>query len=171
MCCSRSKRQHWRARTVDAAGAASGWVGYGLNSEDSADFVISVDDNLNAPDPPSTLTQLRRGGADPIAVGETVAESALVFQALVNDPERNTVRIQIEYKPVGVAFDGTVTVESPTPIELTPDGFEATYVADETQRYRMGYCQSQRGEPWLGDYFPGVSITLPFAFSVPEPKR
>ena len=33
---------HWRARTIDATGAMSDWVGFGGNSDSAADFIIDI---------------------------------------------------------------------------------------------------------------------------------
>ena len=33
---------HWRARTIDSTGATSGWVSFGSNADDAADFVVEA---------------------------------------------------------------------------------------------------------------------------------
>ena len=47
----------------------------------------------------------------------TTAESAVVFQALVTEKDLDPVQLQIEWKPIGTPFDGTVNLESPVLVE------------------------------------------------------
>ena len=45
---------------------------------------------------------------------------------------------------------------------VCPEGAEAAYFTDEDAAYQVGYCVSPRSDPWLGDYFPGVSVAQNF---------
>ncbi len=97
----------WQARTVDRTGRASAWAPFGGGG---ADFRVSVP---QPPLAPANLAQLKSDGVTPIPVDGTTDQSAVLFQALVADPDSgDVVRLEVEVKPVGTAFVDTATVAS-----------------------------------------------------------
>ena len=59
-----------------------------------------------------------------------------------------------------------------------PDGFEATYVADETEQYQMGYCQANRALVHVnGTFGKGTvgadldALELPFVVAYPASEE
>ncbi len=96
---------HWQARTVDSKGTTSSWTSYGSGT---ADFIVAVPVN-NAPDLPPYLLQHRANGITVLAVGSTTTQSTIAFHTFVADPDGDAVRFEVELKPVGIAFDGTLT--------------------------------------------------------------
>lgn len=99
---------HWQARTVDSKGTASPWIPYGANLEIDADFVVGVPAN-NPPDDPPFVLQHQANGATALAAGDTTTQSVVTFDALAADTDGDPVRLEVELKPTGVAFDGTVS--------------------------------------------------------------
>ena len=94
---------HWRARTVDVNGAQSNWVNFG---------VITVDFRVNTPpDAPSATTQtdsLNNLIASPSGITNdtTVKLGATLSDP---DPQLDTVKLNLEVRPVGTAFTDSVT--------------------------------------------------------------
>ena len=108
---------HWRARAVDTSGRASAWVSFGGNAETAADFSVAdappPPDTPDPPHAPASLAQLRSDGSTTIPVGGSTDETTVVLRAKVSDPDTaNRLRLQVEVKPVGIAFSGTVTAQS-----------------------------------------------------------
>jgi predicted outer membrane repeat protein len=93
----------WRARTMDARGATSNWVNYYGTSD--TDFVIQY---TNYPPPaPSDLQQYSSGALVP--KGGTITSGTIEVEAYVSDPDNNDVKLELEVKPNGTAFDGLNT--------------------------------------------------------------
>jgi hypothetical protein len=98
---------HWRARAEDSVGRTSAWASYGTNAETAADFVV-VSDTL--PGAPAGRSQRQANGTTPIPLGGTATAGTVVFHGTVSDPDPGqTVRLQVEVKPLGTAFTGTVS--------------------------------------------------------------
>ncbi len=99
---------HWRARALDANGVAStNWVSYPTptaNSESVADFYVNDDPNT-----PTSLAQFQSDGSTSISTGGAATSTTVVLKATVSDPDSNQVKLEVEVKPVGTAFDGTST--------------------------------------------------------------
>jgi alpha-tubulin suppressor-like RCC1 family protein len=99
---------HWRLRAVDNKGGASAWVSYATNAEDAADFIVDT-----APALPTGRAQRQANGTTPIPLGGTATATTVVFRGTVSDPDPGqTVKLQVEVKPVGTAFTGTVSCQS-----------------------------------------------------------
>ncbi|KPJ91371.1 MAG: hypothetical protein AMS18_08840, partial [Gemmatimonas sp. SG8_17] len=95
----------WLARAVDQTGRASGWASFGANPNDAADFRVTVP---NPPNRPSDMAQYRSDGATVIPVGQATPERTVVFDGIVTDPDYpDRLRLEVEVRPVGVAFNGT----------------------------------------------------------------
>jgi photosystem II stability/assembly factor-like uncharacterized protein len=102
---------HWRTRTVDSLGTASNWISFATNPETAEDFVVNT-----PPAFPVSRGQRQADGTTPIPLGGTALTSTVRFQGTVSDPDPGQqVRLQVEVKPVGTAFIGTVSCES-TPV-------------------------------------------------------
>jgi hypothetical protein len=66
-----------------------------------------------APNGPATLGQFKSSGTTTIATGGATDETSVVLKASVSDPDAgNTVKLQVEVRPVGTAFSNTATAES-----------------------------------------------------------
>lgn len=104
---------HWQARTKDQTGLVSStWTKFGGNAESATDFRIQL---ASAPLQPAALAQFQSDGTTPIPVGGDVTQSPSVWlQGQVSDPDvGQTVRLEVEVRPVGTAFLGTPTATSP----------------------------------------------------------
>jgi hypothetical protein len=104
----RGRSYHWRTRTVDSLGAVSAWASYATNAETAADFVVN-----RVPAVPTARGQRQADGITPIPLGGTVSSATAVFLGTVSDPNTGqTIRLQVEVKPVGTAFTGAVSCQS-----------------------------------------------------------
>jgi photosystem II stability/assembly factor-like uncharacterized protein len=101
-------RYHWRVRAKDSLNAVSAWASYATNAESAADFIVST-----APAVPTSRGQLQANGTTAIPLGGKATSTTVVFRGTVSDPDPGqTVRLQVEVKPVGTAFTGTVSCQS-----------------------------------------------------------
>jgi hypothetical protein len=65
------------------------------------------------PSAPADLAQFKSNGATTIATGGATNEATVVLKGTVTDPDAgNTVKLQVEVRPVGTAFSNTSTAES-----------------------------------------------------------
>jgi hypothetical protein len=100
----------WRSRAKDSQGKTSAWASYGGNAEDAADFTVNTN---QAPGVPTGLAQRQANGTTAIPVGGRATSATVVLRGTVSDPNAGqTVRFQVEVKPIGTAFTGTVSCES-----------------------------------------------------------
>lgn len=98
---------HWRARTRDQADSVSAWVSFGGNADGATDFRVAVPQDPNAP---TLLGQFKIDGTTLIATGAITDQTTVVFKATLSDPDAGaSLRLEIERKQVGMAFDGTGT--------------------------------------------------------------
>jgi hypothetical protein len=105
---------HWRLRAVDNQGGASAWASYATNAEDAEDFIVDA-----APAVPTSRFQRQADGITPIGLGGWATSRTVAFLGTVSDPDAGqSVRLQVEVKPVGTAFTGTVSCQS----ALVPSG-------------------------------------------------
>ena len=68
--------------------------------------------SLTAPRPPvapDTLTQISSDGLTIVPAGGTVTQDTIGLGARVADPDSDSVRVQIEVRPLGTAFTGAAT--------------------------------------------------------------
>jgi NADH:ubiquinone oxidoreductase subunit len=98
----------WQARTVDSKGTPSAWVPFGGNAESDADVIVAVPVNT-APDAPPFVLQHQVNGTTMLPTGAATTQSAITFDALGTDADSDPVRLEVELKPVGVAFDGQLS--------------------------------------------------------------
>jgi len=70
------------------------------------------------PDLPTGIGQfLDSGGASPITQGTFAAQSTVYIRGTVADPvDGDTVTLEVEFKPLTVGFDGTVSCSSSSPV-------------------------------------------------------
>ncbi len=101
---------HWQAWTADSVGGASSKVAFSSGS--TPDFIVSTVGNT-APAGTASLGQFKLNGSTALALGATTLENGVVLkgQALDGDAGQS-VKLQVEVKPVGTAFDGVPTAES-----------------------------------------------------------
>jgi hypothetical protein len=109
---------HWRLRAADSRGGFSNWVSFATNGEDAADFSVNT-----KPAVPTSRSQRQGNGTTPIPLGGAATSDTVVLRATVTDTDAvQTVRLQVEVKPVGTAFDGAVSCQS----ALVPSGTAAS---------------------------------------------
>jgi hypothetical protein len=100
---------HWRARTADGSGAASGWISFGGNPDGETDFTVDTSTNL-VPADPVNLSQHDTESGAPEAVGFLDDDQTLFFKATLSDPNPlQTVNLEVEVQPVATAFTGNPT--------------------------------------------------------------
>ncbi|UCG87392.1 MAG: Ig-like domain-containing protein [Gemmatimonadota bacterium] len=100
----------WLARAIDQTGRVSDWASFGANPNDSADFRVAVPDS---PNPPQGLEQYRGDGATVIPLGQATPDRTVVFDGIVSDPDlTDRLRLEVEVRPVGVAFTGAAVGSS-----------------------------------------------------------
>jgi hypothetical protein len=100
---------HWRARTADGSGAASGWLSFGGNPDGEIDFTVNTSTNI-VPADPANLSQHDTESGAPEAVGFLDDDQTLFFKATVSDPNTlQTVTLEVEVQPVATAFTGNPT--------------------------------------------------------------
>jgi hypothetical protein len=88
----------------------SAWASYATNAETEADFVVTAN---ATPAVPISRAQLRANGTTGIPLGGASGGTTVVFRGTVSDPNAvQPVRLQVEVKPVGTAFTGTMTCQS-----------------------------------------------------------
>jgi hypothetical protein len=121
-------KYHWQARAVDEAGNKSVWITFGANPETDADFIIDT-----TPPGLASLQQLDTDTGPVIADDGWDNDLTVWFKATVSD-NLGQIKLQVEVKSVGVAFDGTISVES----SLTDSGTSAlvSYIAPGEGSYK-----------------------------------
>ncbi len=101
---------HWQFAVQDANGATSAWTSFGGNTEADSDFRASATGNL-PPDVPTAPIQSTSGGSV-AATGASVTDGTIVFKGTLIDINGNCLRLQIELRPLSMAFSGTPNGES-----------------------------------------------------------
>ncbi|MBI4422035.1 MAG: Ig-like domain-containing protein, partial [Gemmatimonadetes bacterium] len=140
---------HWRARAIDQTGRPGPWAAYGGNAEDEADFTVRIQQE---PHPPSGLGQFRIDGVTAIAVGGTTDERTVVFRGTVSDPNSgDPLRLEVEVKPVGTAFDNTPTASSPEVANGLPASAAVSGLNDNTSYRWQARAADRAGNrsPWV----------------------
>lgn len=100
---------HWQARAVDNLGGASAWVSFGGNGDpNGVDFTVDINDLPIA----SGLGQFKTDDSV-IPVGGQTTETSVKFKATLTDADAGqTIKLQVEVKALGTAFDGNGLIES-----------------------------------------------------------
>lgn len=124
---------HWQARALDDSGTPSAWVAFGTADPEEADFSIRSNDGPAA----STASQADADSGAGIGAGGQVNGTAGVrLQAVVDDPDGDRVRIEVEVRPAGSAFTGLPTAAG----ALVDDGGTAWVVVElPAGRYEWHY--------------------------------
>jgi hypothetical protein len=103
------------ANTDQATGtpvtSTNSW-GAGKVNADGALAATATPPANTAPNPPAAVDQLD-GASSVVAVGATVVAGTVRIRATPTDPDLHYVKLQVEVKPVGTAFDGTGLVDAP----------------------------------------------------------
>jgi len=85
----------------------SNWIQCGSNPPAAGDFTVNA-----APGTPTALGQFQSDGTTAISTGGTTTESTVVFKGTVSDVNGDTVKMQLELRPVGTAFTNSFTHQS-----------------------------------------------------------
>jgi hypothetical protein len=91
---------YWKVRHQDNHGS---WSSYSSETYFTTEGLSNT-----APNSPSTLTQ-KKTDETTLAVGDWTNETSVVFSAAVSDPDSDQVRLCVETKPLGTAFDNSDT--------------------------------------------------------------
>jgi hypothetical protein len=123
---------HWQARAIDEDGTFSGWVSFAPNDDGSPPVTpADVDYRVQVRDPPLEPADLEQLDTELVSLGtgDMTDQSTVVFRATVtdSDPPDATLRLEVEVKPVTVAFNGLGTdssaaVDNGTTAQVTRDG-------------------------------------------------
>ena len=90
-------------RLMDNGGTAN----LGVDTSAQQTFTITVNGVNDAPNLPTSLQQYKADGTTSIATGGTTYETTVVFTATVSDVDSNSIKLQVEVKPIGTTFDET----------------------------------------------------------------
>ena len=160
-----AKDYHWQARAIDQTGDTSAWISYPItppNSESARDFRIQL---LHVPDAPTALAQYQSDASTLIPVGGDASQTNVVFKGIVSDPDvGQTVRLDVEYKPVGTGFTDQPTVSS----TFVTSGSQAT-VGSLTLSANTDYHWQARAVDNVGR--PGGWVSYPTPSPNPETDR
>ncbi|HXL07743.1 MAG TPA: Ig-like domain-containing protein, partial [Gemmatimonadales bacterium] len=140
---------HWQARTVDQTERASAWTAFGGNPETDGDFVTTIP---QPPAPPTDTAQFQSDGATAIPVGGTASGRSVIFKATVTDPNPgDQLRLEVEVKPVGTAFNGVVTGTGPTVANGTVATAAVAGLSDNTAYHWRSRAvdQTSRASAWV----------------------
>jgi hypothetical protein len=141
---------HWRARALDRWDRQGPWVSFGGNPEAAPDFAVDL--APEDPDAPSGLGQFKSDGTTVIGVGAKTNETTVVFKATVSDPDPlDALRLEVEVKPAGVAFDETGTDTSAAVANNSTATVSVPSLSDNTAyRWRVRTLdQDGRSSAWV----------------------
>lgn len=97
------KTWYWHVYAVDSGGAT-------VAGSPAFRFTPTT---ANPPDAPAALGQFKLDGATAIAVGDLTNESTVILRGTLTDPDAgDTIKMQVEVLPVGIAFTNTPMIES-----------------------------------------------------------
>ncbi len=101
------ERRSQNAGTTTCTGATTPCTFHMGNAQQA----LTVTFNANtAPTAPTSLAQFKSNGTTSIATGGATNETTVVLKGTVSDPDAgNTVKLEVEVKPVGTAFNGSGT--------------------------------------------------------------
>jgi len=79
----------------------------GNMAEDTITVIVNNTSDNNPPNPPTFLAQFKSDGSTGLGFGGTTDERSVVLIGDVTDPDGNAVSLEVEVKPVGVAFSNS----------------------------------------------------------------
>ncbi len=135
---------HWRVRSVNALGYQSAWVSFGGNLETETDFIV----NVSPPSDPTGLEQAAAAAGAAELAGFSDADGTVFFRATVTNGGA-PVKLEVEIKPVWVAFDGTVTASSAFVASGTVAETSATILGDGAFHWRARATGSSLSSGWV----------------------
>ncbi|MBI4419337.1 MAG: hypothetical protein HY560_00795 [Gemmatimonadetes bacterium] len=159
---------HWRARTVDPTGRAGGWMSYGGNPEDAADFTFR---RQQAPQPPTDLGQFKIDGATVIPVGGSTDERTVVLRGRVSGTgPGDRRRLEVEVQPLGAPFTGKASAASTEVDGGTSATAMVSGLADNTAYRWQARTLDHDGNPsaWVG--FGGNGEDADFQIATPTTR-
>ncbi len=123
-----------------------------------------------APAPPAALAQYQADGITPVQPGATVADTRLALAGTLTGQGGDSLRLQVEVRPVGVAFSDAVTHES----ARLPDGARAimmiTGLAADTAFHWQARSADGAGRTSAWATFGGNGEAEPdFRVTIPRP--
>jgi len=143
---------HWQARAVDGLGLSSAWVPFGGNPDGDADFIVST--AANAAPAISSLGQFRTDGVTLIVTGGSTNQSLVLHRSSLADADLGqSIRMRVEVKAVGVAFNGV------------PSGTTGWFSGAGTAQIAIGGLvdgTSYHWRAWAQDTTGAVSAPLAF---------
>jgi hypothetical protein len=154
---------HWQAWVIDNTGLG----GASDSLPGTPDFSVAI------PEPPNQPTGHDQYEPDSITVispEDTVASDTVVFQAVVTDPDPgDQIRLQVEVKPLGAAFDGTPTATGAPVGSGSTAAVEVPALADDTDYHWQvrGIDSTDSTSTWVE--FQGGGFA--FRVEVPEPPN
>ncbi|MDH3290936.1 MAG: Ig-like domain repeat protein, partial [Gemmatimonadota bacterium] len=159
---------HWQARTTDETGRSGDWVAYGGNGEAETDFRIATP---QPPAEPVALGQFRGDQTTVVPVGGVVPEQNLVFKATLSDVDQgDQLRLEVEVRPVGVAFTGTPTGSSvAVATGQTASATIAGFDDDTAYRWRARAVDAAGLTSGWVSFGNNPETDADFAIAVPEP--
>lgn len=102
----------WQASVVLELGPNLVTITGVSGSEQKNERILVTLDPPDPPDAPAGLGQFKADGSTAIAIGGTTTETTVVLKATLTDPSADTVKLQVEVRPVGTAFTNVATGES-----------------------------------------------------------
>ena len=162
-------RYHWHARTLDQTGRVSAWSSYGANAEADPDFLVALPD---APAAAAGLGQFKSDAVTAIAVGAPTDETIVVFKGTVFDQDPGeTVRLEVEVRPLGVAFTDEPTASSAPVTSGSTTTIAIPGLPDNTHYHWQARALDQTGRtgPWTA-FGENLETTHDFYVRVP-PSR
>src|SRR5437762_11685848 len=133
-------------------------------------FTLSVT-RPRPPAGPDALAQLTSDGATAIAVGGSVDQPSVVLRGTVSDPDvGDTLRLQVEARPVGTAFTDTPTAVSDRVSSGQRASVTLTGLADNTAYHWRARTLDQTGR--AGGWVPfggNAETAADFSTAIPGP--
>ncbi len=159
----------WRARAFDFTGRVGPWTEFGGNAPDAADFTVVMQ---NPPVAPVGLVQRRSDGITAISTGGVTNEPVVRLGATLalTDPSLDGMRLEVEVRPVGVAFTNTMTHAS----AFVPSYPGARFVEVTVSGLALGtgyrwQARGRSGNGALGPWVPFGSSAVDFEIVLTPP--
>src|SRR5205085_8922579 len=128
---------------------ASRRTSFGCNSGTGVDCSPSVP---VPPAPPTDTAQFQSDGTTAVPVGGTAPGRSVIFKATVTDPNPgDQLRLEVEVKPVGTAFNGVVSATGPSVASGAPATPVLAGLSDNTAYHWRARAvdQTSRASAWV----------------------